>query len=455
MLAGLLLRGRESHADQQLASLSTFSTRSARHVAPGLFGSLSCGKFAGNGRGSAGVVYVCSMIITPSHLELNNLLVLLLKEAEIMGNDLDPSVVPSGKPKLLDQVRHEIRVRHMALSTERLYVNWIRRFILFHHKRHPAEMGQAEVSAFLTHLAVDRQVAASTQNQALSALLFLYREVLQQEFGWLDDVVRAKRPEHVPVVLTHAEARSVLAMLDGLYWLIGKILYGSGLRIMECLRLRVKDLDFVRMQISVHDTKGKQDRFTHAAAERRGGASGASPAGACGARACDARGVRRCGVAVCAGKKYPKATYEWGWQYVFPAPQPSIDPRSGVRRRHHIDPTGFGRAVKQALRKAGISKHATAHSFRHSFATRLLEKGRDIRTVQELLGHQDVRTTQIYTHVLESNAGRLKARRMRTDNFPATESAVAAPAAGTVANWLAGLACSSPRTRGERRCVGS
>jgi len=204
--------------------------------------------------------------------------------------------------------------------------------------------------------------------------------------------------------LTHAEARSVLAMLDGLYWLIGKILYGSGLRIMECLRLRVKDLDFVRMQISVHDTKGKRDRFSMlprsvvAALQEhlqrvRGAHEQAMREGYGGVE-----------LPFALAQKCPNATFEWGWQYVFPAPRPSVDPRSGVRRRHHIDPTGFGRAVKQALRKAGISKHATAHSFRHSFATRLLEKGRDIRTVQELLGHQDVRTTQIYTHVLESNS---------------------------------------------------
>jgi len=321
-----------------------------------------------------------------------------------MTKQLHSSVTPNDKPKLLDRVRREIRVRHLARSTEKLYVNWIRRFILFHGKRHPAEMGKAEVSAFLTHLAVDGNVSSSTQNQALSALLFLYREVLEEEFGWLDDVVRAKRQGHVPVVLTHAEAVAVLALLEGTSWLIGKILYGSGLRIMECLRLRVKDLDFARMQISVHDTKGKQDRFTmlprsvitplqehlrglrvaHEQAMREGYGGVELP--------------------FAIARKYPRATYEWGWQYVFPSSSPSIDPRSGVRRRHHIDPTGFGRAVKQAVRKAGISKRATAHTFRHSFATRLLERGRDIRTVQELLGHQDVRTTQIYTHVLQSNS---------------------------------------------------
>ena len=231
-----------------------------------------------------------------------------------MSNEAMHSVAPSGKPKLLDQVRHEIRVRHMAISTERLYVNWIRRFILFHQKRHPAEMGKAEVSTFLTHLAVDGQVSSSTQNQALSALLFLYREVLQQEFGWLDDVVRAKRSEHVPVVLTHAEARTVLAMLDGLYWLIGKIPYGSGLRIMECLWLCVKDLDFVRMQISVHDTKGKRDRFTMLPRS----VVAALQEHLKRVRAAHEHALREgCGgveLPIALAEKYPKATYEWGWQ---------------------------------------------------------------------------------------------------------------------------------------------
>jgi integron integrase len=321
-----------------------------------------------------------------------------------MGSNLQSPATLNGKPKLLDRVRNEIRVRHMARSTEKAYVNWIRRFILFHGKRHPAEMGKDEVTAFLTHLAVVGDVTASTQNQAFSALLFLYREVLKEEFGWLNDVVRANREGHVPVVLTHNEAVSALSLLDGTNWLIAKILYGSGLRIMECLRLRVKDLDFARAQIAVHDTKGKQDRFTML------------PRSVVPALQQHLERVRRAhelamqegygGVELphAIGRKYPNATFEWGWQYVFPAPQPSRDPRSGVYRRHHIDPTSFGRAVKQAVRKAGIDKHATAHTFRHSFATRLLEKGRDIRTVQELLGHQDVRTTQIYTHVLQSNS---------------------------------------------------
>jgi integron integrase len=321
-----------------------------------------------------------------------------------MSGNLQSLAVPGGKPRLLDRVRDEMRVRHMARSTEKVYVSWIRRFILFHGKRHPGEMGKDEVSAFLTHLAVVGNVSASTQNQALSALLFLYREVLKEDFGWLNDVVRANRPGRIPVVLTHNEAVSVLSLLDGTHWLIAKMLYGSGLRIMECLRLRVKDLDFARAQIAVHDTKGKQDRFTmlprsvvpalqqHLEQVRKAHAWTMQ------------EGYGGVELPYAIARKYPKATYEWSWQYVFPAPQPSRDPRSGAVRRHHIDPTSFGRAVKLAVRKAGIDKHATAHTFRHSFATRLLEKGRDIRTVQELLGHQDVRTTQVYTHVLQSNS---------------------------------------------------
>lgn len=247
-------------------------------------------------------------------------------------------------------------------------------------------------------------MAESTQNQALAALLFLYRVVLERDFGWLEDVVRAKRPRRVPVVLTHDEARAVLANLDGVNWLIGKILYGSGLRVMECLRLRVKDLDFERMQIMVRDTKSRRDRFTmlprtllaplreHLRLVRRAHEVAMQ------------QGYGGVELPTALQRKYPKATYAWDWQYVFPADRPSIDPRSGVRRRHHLYPTTFSRAVTRALRRAGIAKHAGAHSFRHSFATRLLQQGKDIRTVQELLGHQDVRTTQIYTHVLRHNS---------------------------------------------------
>ena len=314
------------------------------------------------------------------------------------------AVTPAAKPKLLDCVRHALRVRHLARSTEKAYVYWTRRFILHHNKRHPLDMGKQEVEAFLTHLAVDKHVSASTQNQAFSALLFLYREVLERDFGWLDDVVRAKRPKRIPAVFTHAESTAILNRLRGVNWLVCKLLYGSGLRGIEALRLRVKDVDFGRIQITIRDAKGQKDRITilpktlvdplkkhlthvrwcHEQAIRSGYGGVELP---------DAL-----------DRKYPGAPLEWGWQYVFPAANPSIDPRSGARRRHHLDRSSVQRAVRQAMREADISKHAGLHTFRHSFATRLLELGTDIRTVQELLGHNDVKTTQIYTHVLKQNA---------------------------------------------------
>lgn len=310
----------------------------------------------------------------------------------------------AGKPKLLDRVRHAVRVRHMARSTEKAYVYWCRRYILYHNKRHPLEMGKQEVEAFLTHLAVDQHVAASTQNQAFSALLFLYRTVLQREFGWLEDVVRAKRPKRIPAVFTHAESTAILHRLRGVDWLVCKLLYGSGVRGIEALRLRVKDLDFGRLQITIRDGKGQKDRVTilpktiveplkkHLARVRHSHEQ-AMRDGFGGVELPEAL-----------ARKYPRAPLEWGWQYVFPAAKPSIDPRSGARRRHHVDRSSIQRAVRKAMRDAGIHKHAGLHTFRHSFATRLLEQGTDIRSVQELLGHKDVRTTQIYTHVLNQNA---------------------------------------------------
>ena len=309
-----------------------------------------------------------------------------------------------GKPKLLDRVRNAVRVRHMARSTEKAYVYWCRRYILYHNVRHPLDMGKPEVEAFLTHLAVDQHVSASTQNQAFSALLFLYREVLEREFGWLDDVVRAKRSSRIPAVFTHTEATSILNRLTGLNWLVCKLLYGSGVRGIEALRLRVKDLDFERLQITIRDAKGHKDRSTilpktvverlknHLANVRRTHEL-AMRDGYGGVELPDAL-----------ARKYPKAPFEWCWQYVFPAAKPSVDPRSGVRRRHHIDRSSIQRAVRKAMREAGVHKHAGLHSFRHSFATRLLEQGTDIRSVQELLGHKDVKTTQIYTHVLNQNS---------------------------------------------------
>jgi len=292
----------------------------------------------------------------------------------------------------------------MARSTEKAYVYWSRRFILYHHKRHPLDMGKQEVEAFLTYLAVHQHVSASTQNQAFSALLFLYREVLERDFGWLEDVVRAKRPKRIPAVFTHAESMAILDRLRGVNWLVCKLIYGSGVRGIEALRLRVKDLDFDRLQITIRDAKGQKDRVTllpktivealkkHLATVRRSHEQ--------------AMRDRYGGVELpdALARKYPGAPFEWGWQYVFPADRPSIDPRSGVRRRHHLERSSIQRAVRKAMRETGIHKHAGLHTFRHSFATRLLEQGTDIRSVQELLGHNDVKTTQIYTHVLKQNA---------------------------------------------------
>lgn len=304
------------------------------------------------------------------------------------------------KPKLLDQVREKLRVRHYSIRTEQAYVDWIKRFVLFHRKRHPETMGNREVSEFISHLATDRNVAASTQNQALSALVFLYQQVLGRELGWLDDLERAKRPARLPVVLTQAEVRSVLAHLDGRHELMAKLLYGAGLRLMECVRLRVKDADFERGEILVRDGKGGKDRVTllpQSATEPLKN------------HLEKVRAVHENDLAAGFGevylpfaleRKYQNAAREWGWQYVFPASKRSVDPRSGKERRHHIDEKSLQRAVKSAVRVSRTTKPATCHTFRHSFATHLLESGYDIRTVQELLGHKDVTTTMIYTHVL-------------------------------------------------------
>ena len=304
------------------------------------------------------------------------------------------------EPKLLDQVRDLIRLKHYSIRTEQAYLGWIRRFILFHHKRHPKEMGKTEIEAFLTHLAVQENVAASTQNQAMNAILFLYRHVLKQDLGWLEDVTRAKRPTRLPVVLTVPEVQAVLARLDGQHWLMASLLYGSGLRLMECLRLRVQDLELTRRELIVRDGKGSKDRITllpdkliqpmQTQLER--------------VKVLHQQDLQQGFGAVylpyALERKYPNANREWAWQYVFPANKRSIDPRSGVERRHHLGETALQQAVRNAVRQAGIDKPASCHTFRHSFATHLLANGYDIRTVQELLGHKDVRTTMIYTHVL-------------------------------------------------------
>ena len=303
-------------------------------------------------------------------------------------------------PKLLDQVRDRIRVKHYSIRTETQYVQWIKRFILFHRKRHPIEMGAAEVEAFLSHLAVEGKVSASTQNQALSALLFLYKEVLLIDLPWLDNVVRAKRPQRLPCVLTRTEVRSVLTRMSGNYGLMANLLYGTGMRLMECVRLRVKDVDFERGEILIRDGKGAKDRVTMLPESlkdsllahlhlRRTLFDNDTRLGKASVYLPDAL-----------ERKYPNAATEWVWQYIFPSGSFSVDPRSGVERRHHIDEKLLQRAMKKAVQASGITKLATPHTLRHSFATHLLDSGYDIRTVQELLGHSDVSTTMIYTHVL-------------------------------------------------------
>jgi integron integrase len=313
-----------------------------------------------------------------------------------MSQSTPASPAESGKPKLLDRVREQCRVRHLAPKTERAYVGWIRRYILFHHKRHPLEMGAPEVAAFLTHLAVDRHVAASTQNQALSALLFLYRRVLDKDFGWLDDVVRANKPKRLPVVFTPEEAGAIIGEMSGVRWLMAMQLYGGGLRHSECRRQRVKDLDFDRLQVTVRDGKGAKDRVTllpQTVVEPL-------KQHLVGVREAHERALREgyggVHLPYALAEKYPNAERQWGWQYVYPADQPSRDRRSGAWRRHHLDESILQKAVHAAIHKLKIDKHAGCHTFRHSFATHLLATGTDIRTVQELLGHKDVSTTQIY-----------------------------------------------------------
>lgn len=311
-----------------------------------------------------------------------------------------------GKPKLLDQARSVLRARYYSKRTERAYVDWMRRFILFHDKRHPLTMGEREVAAFLSHLAIVGKVSASTQNQALSALLFLYREVLGREVGWLGDTVkRATRPARLPVVLTPEEALAVLERLEGSFRLMGHLLYGAGLRLMECLRLRVKDVDFGYQQIVVRDGKGARDRVTMLPARvvepLREHLHRVRQLHQEDVRA----GFGRVWLPEALARKYPAADREWGWQYLFPAARRSRDPRAEgeaaeVERRHHVGEKSLQNAVRAALRRAGLTKPASCHTFRHSFATHLLERGQDIRTVQELLGHKDVSTTMIYTHVL-------------------------------------------------------
>lgn len=308
--------------------------------------------------------------------------------------------LPNQEPKLLDQVRAKIRYKHYSIRTEQAYTDWIRRFILHFGKRHPREMGAAEIRQFLTHLAVEGRVSASTQNQARCALLFLYKEVLETELPWLDDVEQAKAPKRLPVVLNRDEVQAILSRLQGTHWLIASLLYGTGMRILECLRLRVLDVDFKRREILIRDGKGNKDRVTmlpvtlvvtlQAHLQKVKALHDSDLA----------QGFGEVYLPFALDRKYPNAAREWSWQYVFPSAKLSVDPRSGKTRRHHIQEQAIQRAVKQVVRDAGLTKVATPHTLRHSFATHLLESGYDIRTVQELLGHSDVSTTMIYTHVL-------------------------------------------------------
>jgi integron integrase len=302
--------------------------------------------------------------------------------------------------RLLDEVRDAVRTRHYSIRTEEAYIRWIREYILFYGKRHPAELGAEDVSAFLSHLAVGRKVAASTQNQALSALLFLYREVLAIPIGWVDDVERAKRPKRLPVVFTREETRAVLGHLRGEAWLMASLLYGSGMRLMECIRLRVKDVDFAQLQITVREGKGNKDRITMLPPSLVGPLRRQLER-AKALHELDVReGFGHVYLPYALARKYPNADREWGWQYVFPARQRSTDPRTGREQRHHVAETALQKGVRSAIRDAGITKPGSCHTLRHSFATHLLEAGYDIRTIQELLGHSDVQTTMIYTHVL-------------------------------------------------------
>jgi integron integrase len=321
----------------------------------------------------------------------------------------------TGAPRLLDRVRDAIRRRHYSDRTEETYVHWIKRFIYFSGKRHPAELGAGEVTAFLNYLARERGVAAATQNQALSALLFLYKEVLVQPLPWLDELERARRPARMPTVLTRVEVQRLLGAMRGTKWLMASLLYGAGLRLRECLKLRVKDVDFGYRQIMVRDGKGAKDRVTllpesiveplekHLARVKRLHEGDL------------ARGCGDVELPDALARKYPRAQCEWGWKFVFPSCKLSTDPKTGVIRRHHVYENYLIRGVKEAARAADIAKHISCHTLRHSFATHLLEGGYDIRTVQELLGHESVETTMVYTHVMNKGGRGVKSPLDRID----------------------------------------
>ena len=322
---------------------------------------------------------------------------LLLWGAEMNGQE------QSNDKKILDEVREVMRLHHYSIHTERSYCEWIRRFVLYHRMRSRADLagGESKIEAFLTHLAVDGQVASATQNQAMNALVFLYKRVLQQPLDQSINAVRADRKINVPVVLTREEVSRVIAMMDGVPQMIVKLLYGSGLRIMEAVRLRIQDVDFAMKQVTVRSGKGDKDRVTTFAASMIPVLQNHFQKVKAVHDQDLARGLGSVYLPYALERKYPGAARDWGWQYAFPARDVSRDPRSDVIRRHHVEPNVVNKAIKAAVRRAGIVKRVSAHTFRHSFATHLLQRGTDIRTIQELLGHNDVSTTMIYTHILQ------------------------------------------------------
>ncbi len=314
----------------------------------------------------------------------------------------------SPKKKLLEQVSDAIRVKHYSHRTEQTYVEWIRRYILFHHKRHPKDMGVEEIQVFISHLATERHLSASSQNQALSAILFLYRHILQKEIEFPTDIIRAEKSKTLPTVLTQQEAMTVISKMTGLPQLMTKILYGSGIRLMECLRLRVKDIDFGNHTLIVRDGKGEDDRVTVLPNSLIPALQAQIKVVALIHRQDLEKGYGEVYLPYALAQKYSNAAKEEMWQYLFPAISLSIDPKSKKTMRHHMDETILQKAIRRAALLAKIDKPISPHTFRHSFATQLLQSGYDIRTVQELLGHKDVKTTMIYTHVLQRGAGAVK-----------------------------------------------
>ena len=310
--------------------------------------------------------------------------------------------------KLLEQVSDAIRIKHYSLRTEKTYIEWIKRYIIFHKKQHPKDMGAEEIQAFLTHLASDKTVSASTQNQALSAILFLYRHVIKKDIDLPTNLFRAQKSKTLPTVLTHQEAMTVISKMAGIPQLMTKILYGSGIRLMECLRLRVKDIDFGNHQIIVRDGKGEDDRATILPDSIIPSLENHLKNVKIIHQKDLSEGFGETSLPYALAKKYPNASKEWLWQYIFPASVRSIDPISKQTKRHHADPSVLQKAIRQAALTTDLTKPVSPHTFRHSFATQLLQNGYDIRTVQELLGHKDVKTTMIYTHVLQRGGQAVK-----------------------------------------------